>query len=798
MRQLQALLLTRHSVVVMSLASIALALASAERTFQGMRNFTGGATSDDQQFATVVSLLITVGVQILLVHLSWRIGDAYANDAAGFVAGSVEPEPLGWTSRVGQRIRRIFIVRHFVLILSFLICAFVCVFFSFDAFLQGISSTTQRAIVARGVASTLLLKINAEVGKDLGDQRDKAAADLSGGPAWNAYKVRIAQVVSAATAPELTKAADARVKQLAEEAKARADKAAREKEDRQREQNAAASKVSELSNESQRLEAGAKDAAQAFERAKQDRDKNLADIRQADADIARMQQQMDDEETTGRGTLNRLGNPAVGQGPRWRALNNSKQLLVKTKENLKAQTAALESAVTKAEQTSQQASEKFEKAKLDLSNAEAGLTSVKSVNEVATALQRGPDDITGNLSSASAAATRLSDLPKEFSNKRTWDSWTAIAAQCNRVISLLRGIPESRARAEKLSCDVPEETSTAVDAYFDLARRRDEFQQKCMKADTSTFSFQQLIDKGRDCLQIAGLHDDVTKALGAEIDRDAEEQDEHAHTFVRTISAFQRGDKLAYIAVAIALSLDGLIVLSGIWGARANASPLSRGKEIMIADVEEHARNVMAIEIRPDKLRPPAGWPVPPEVYKARLFLNQIEYRHDAAQPQFGGTISCAGLGEQERAAINSVLAIGAFAEPVEERPQVQIWRVTWRLIHFVTSIAAGFERVQRIRQAAAEARADMAGETAPAPVSVETLQQAGTESNQSYWARAAAAAKSGPPAKSETELTERGFVERAHEAFRDEVVSAELENDNSVVHPNWATQRKGREVAAG
>jgi hypothetical protein len=333
--------------------------------------------------------------------------------------------------------------------------------------------------------------------------------------------------------------------------------------------------------------------------------------------------------------------------------------------------------------------------------------------------------------------------------------------------------------------------------FFAIAQRQQDFKDSCTNQDTSAFSFLKLVDLGRKCLQIAQAQDKVAGRLASDLDRVAEEQDEKAHTFVRTISAFERGDKLAYIAALIAASLDGLIVLSGIWGARANASELTRGKEITVSEIDDHARMVMGVEIRPEKLRPPTGWPEPPEVYKARLFHRHIRRYHDPAQPQFGGIISCAGLGEQERAAIGSVLAIGAFARPVEDRSRPDTWLVTWRLIHYVTAIAGSFDRVERIRQSTAEAPASMARAPDLAPIDVPSPDAA--EKGEAYWVRAAAAAKSGQPAESEAELTVRGYVDRAAEAFRKDVVPVETEeNDNSVVRPSWADSRKGREAAAG
>jgi hypothetical protein len=799
-RQLQVRLLTRPSVIAMMLATIALALASAERTFQGMRNFTGAA-GDDQQFGTAVSFLITFGVQVLLVILSWRIGDAYASDAARSDTAVATPPPATPPRpfrRLVGFIGRRFIVRHFLLVVSFLFCAFVCVFFSFDAFYQGISTSKQRDIVSRGEAARVLRAIDAEVTSDLADQGKQAASRLSSGQAWNTYKSSIQRVVDAATDPALVEAAKVRAKQKEDEAKQRADEASKQAEARQKVQNQAEAEVGRLQNEKQRLEGEANEAATKVTTLKaqaEDRRKQLAD---KDAEVTKTQQLMDAEDKIGQDRLNAKGELDVGKGPKWKALKAKFDLQVADKRRLAAEVRELERSVTTADRNSRDADAKFQKAALDLSNAETALDAIKAKSEAAATVERQQADATDGLANVAGEATLLDGLPAKFFGDRTSENWANIEKQCVHVVDLLRETPEGRAKIEALQCEPPVETRALATSFFAIGQRQTALKQGCTDQVASATSFLNLVALGRTCLNIAQLQDGVAKGLEDDLDQVAEEQDEKAHTFVRTISAFKRGDKLAYIALAIALSLDGLIVLSGIWGARANASELTRGKEITVSEIDDHARMVMAVEVRPERLRPATGWHEPPEVYKARLFLKHIRRYHDPAQPQFAGVISSAELGEQERAAINSVLAIGAFARPVEDRSGDDTWLVTWRLIHYVTAVAGKFDRVERIRQATTEKAVSAARPPEPASVEASRPSESERGSSSDYWKRAAAAAKSRPTAGSETELMEREYVDRAHEGLRHDAVSVDLENDNSIVPPDWSASQKGGEAAAG
>ncbi len=52
-------------------------------------------------------------------------------------------------------------------------------------------------------------------------------------------------------------------------------------------------------------------------------------------------------------------------------------------------------------------------------------------------------------------------------------------------------------------------------------------------------------------------------------------RDDKANRFVVTWNAFQDGNRLAYLALAIAIAIDSLVFMSGLFGANAVRSPLS-------------------------------------------------------------------------------------------------------------------------------------------------------------------------------------------------------------------------------
>jgi hypothetical protein len=84
-----------------------------------------------------------------------------------------------------------------------------------------------------------------------------------------------------------------------------------------------------------------------------------------------------------------------------------------------------------------------------------------------------------------------------------------------------------------------------------------------------------ILDFGRRCLQDSGLPGRDATKMGERISFIDLNRDDKAHNFVVSWNAFQDGNRLAYLALAIAIGIDSLIFMSGLFGANAVRSPLS-------------------------------------------------------------------------------------------------------------------------------------------------------------------------------------------------------------------------------
>ena len=80
---------------------------------------------------------------------------------------------------------------------------------------------------------------------------------------------------------------------------------------------------------------------------------------------------------------------------------------------------------------------------------------------------------------------------------------------------------------------------------------------------------------GRKCLQDFGLISKDSADVGARLSGIDMNRDDKAHRFVVTWNAFLDGNRLAYLSLTLAIGVDLLVFMSGLFGAQALRSPLS-------------------------------------------------------------------------------------------------------------------------------------------------------------------------------------------------------------------------------
>src|SRR5690606_36248950 len=84
-----------------------------------------------------------------------------------------------------------------------------------------------------------------------------------------------------------------------------------------------------------------------------------------------------------------------------------------------------------------------------------------------------------------------------------------------------------------------------------------------------------LLAFGRKCLQDSGLVSKETADFASRMQAIEMNRDDKAHRFVVTWNALVDGSRLGYLALALAIGIDSLVFMAGLFGAAAARSPLS-------------------------------------------------------------------------------------------------------------------------------------------------------------------------------------------------------------------------------
>ncbi len=164
----------------------------------------------------------------------------------------------------------------------------------------------------------------------------------------------------------------------------------------------------------------------------------------------------------------------------------------------------------------------------------------------------------------------------DFRAGPTTEGLASIQRMCGDIAGALSSTPETKALLNGIDCD-PKTTADAAAELFTLQAGVKTFESSCIGGDklVANMSTDALFGFARKCLADSALPSKDTDELRTKINHIELSRDDKAHRFVVTLNAFQDGNRLAYLALAIAVGLDALIFMSGLFGANAVRSPLS-------------------------------------------------------------------------------------------------------------------------------------------------------------------------------------------------------------------------------
>ncbi|MDX2259172.1 MAG: hypothetical protein NW205_09700 [Hyphomicrobiaceae bacterium] len=695
---------TNWQLGLLGVTGIVLSVASGWTTWDGMRNFTG---------EPVLSFLITFGIQGVMLIVAWLIGESFATGMHRRRSGSTYGRSSGaadpWLPVVGAALAAIAIVggaialvqidrfplsqeqmlfalvglalvafvgflqadlvqpylqssriviRNMVLWVMFLACMTTSVFFSFDSLFSKILPAEERVRVAEIRAINQVAGVVADIGA-LAERRriEEAERLFKDEKVWGVYEGELDKV--AALARKAPAEIRAQLQKELEEQKGRVAALEENRANAESQQAGLQVRKQQLNEELSRLQAERPSAATLAI----DQQNVIAEItRRLDEQRAKVLAEEKGVEGTGK----------VGRGQFWRAEKAAEERIKSELQVAEERLRAPKARVTEIDK-------RLSSIRAELAQTDGELAKLKGEAETARQMiavaQGGTPDETASRFDPSVGVAALDRDRQSFRQDPKQETLAAIQSQCAALVTASLKVDSLRDEAAGIDCN-PRAAIEAANAVFALNAGLAAFRANCEGGDKLPQSggTDALISFGRKCLQDSGLTSKDSAAMGAAMAAIDLNRDDKAHRFVVTWNAFNDGNRLAYLALGIAIAIDSLIFMAGLFGANAVRSPLQ--------DVPgDRARSARQLE----------------DVIENALLPNSYENAHaviDAMQPitpvdGFTQEVILPPVETVGRSAVRKVLNAGATIGAVVQDPmQPSRYLVRPELFEFLSVVA--------------------------------------------------------------------------------------------------------------
>lgn len=633
---LRRLGLPNWRLVLLGVTAIALSLASGYTTWDGMTNFTCPARGGGENSCIgpmVLSFLITLGIQGVMLIAAWLIGESFAQGMWS-ADGSVAATKLGtssWLTRLRDRLDELgqfvsyfnqWIISLFVLFaavvvlaivtqvyfvpdanlfgkwltqkslqpyllwptivvaalilvatilqretiapyvrgtriiaknlpiwMMFILCMATSVFFSFDSLFSNIFPHEERRRAADIRTTKQVSGVIADLDLELQRHRSKAIEALFKSSEWNDYGRRLGQIVS------IVRSAQDEI--IAVWKRHVGDKAAAEAQLVRLEKDKEP-KIAEID----RLKRELPLLVSEVERLK-------GEVFAKDSEIIAKRAEAQAEDGGVGGTLK------IGKGPEFKKRQKELDDLEKLKTILVAQLRERETQLADNRRTI--AAREAEIAQIDGEIRKLNGT-IRMVEELIGTHAQGA-------TKGSATGLELSDMfvaleggLAQFRERPERAGFLSIQQHCSALLGIFDRVPALKERVSQLAlrCE-PDLIAEPAQRIFALNTTLATFRESCAKPERLPQNdTDALLAFGNTCIQTSGLAAADTVVLRNQLNRAAQSRDDKAHRFVVTWNAFLDGNQLAYLALSIAVAMDALVFMSGLFAANVVQSPLSR------------------------------------------------------------------------------------------------------------------------------------------------------------------------------------------------------------------------------
>jgi hypothetical protein len=599
LKTIEKVAFSNWQLALLGATGLVLSLASGWTTWDGMRNFTN---------EPLLSLMITFGIQGVMLIVAWLIGESFASGMnvqragqgesggfglewiAGAVLGAIVVFGLVTLIVMGSlpvtREQMLFaavglaalaliailqgdlltpyiqstriVLRNAVLWVMFLACMTTSVFFSFDSLFSTIFPQTERERAAELRAQNQVAGIVADIGQTIATIRLQEAERLFDSPGWNEYDKELNSLASQA------QGAQGQIeKYFIGEMEKRNERIAQQQERKasaESQQAGLQSKSISLNEEISRLQAERPEAAAAVD---QQRLVVQEIERRLDEQRARVLAEEKGVEGTGK----------VGRGRQWREEKA-------TETKIRAELQVANERLNAPKRRMESIDKRIANIKSQLSQIEGQLAQLKG--EAQTADQRiRTVELTGGLDEEALKVDPARILPTfeqakvTFRQKPTIENLNSLQQQCTQLLGAMMAVDTLKESVRGIDCD-PKQASESAAIVFALNAGTKVFVSNCAGGDRleAIGSTDGLFAFARKCLADSGLPSTNTDELRKKINLAELNRDDKAHRFVVTWNAFTDGNRLAYLALAIAIAIDSLVFMSGLFGANAVRSPL--------------------------------------------------------------------------------------------------------------------------------------------------------------------------------------------------------------------------------
>ncbi len=619
---------TNWQLTLLATTAFVLSLASGWTTWDGMRNFTG---------EPILSFMVTFGIQGVMLIIAWLIGESFASGmsqrsgeararstgewTAGMIAGGLlglavitaAAKGLGMLDMTGSggggftwwsfADKAVYVALAIMLLASlvinhkseiaqpyvqsarimaknailwvmFLSCMATSVFFSFDSLFSSIFPQSERARAAEIRASRQVAGVVADIGAMISRRQIEEADRLFQSEGWRTYERNLTDLARQSQGAERDIEAFF-VQQMESRRRAIAEQQERISTAQSGQAGLASKKIA-LTDELSRLKGERPTLSSELSEKKTELDNRARGL-----DAKRVEAMA--EERGAEGTLK------IGKGPKYRErMGELRQL----QDAYKIQ----EERVVDAQKRLSVMDARVAQIERELAAIDGEIAKLKGESQTAETRIRTMEDTKQGEEGSRVDPARVRNAFEkargDFQQEPTVERLNALAAQCNQLHAAMLATPATKDRVRAIDCD-PKPANEAASRLFALNSGLDSFAKNCAGGDKLPQSggTDALLTFGRTCLQDSGLPSQDSSELATKLSSIDLNRDDKAHRFVVTWNAFQDGNRLAYLALAIAIAIDSLVFMSGLFGANAVRSPLTdlEGRNELTADQLEGA-----------------------------------------------------------------------------------------------------------------------------------------------------------------------------------------------------------------